>query len=50
MRCERSLRGRGGVDGVACIAECDEEAIALRVYLSTAVLREHIAKEPPMIC
>jgi len=49
MRCERMLGGLGGADGVFCVAERDEETIALCIDLSTAVVPEHLAEEPPVI-
>jgi hypothetical protein len=49
MRCERSLRGLGGADGIVGIGERNEEAIALSVDLLAAVLLERVAQEPPMI-
>jgi hypothetical protein len=49
MRSERSLRGRGSTDGVACIGEGDEEAIALRIDLATAVLIEYLAEKAPVV-
>ena len=49
MSRERLLRGPRGTDGVACLPERDEEAIALGIDFSTAVLRERRAEKPPMI-
>ena len=43
------LGGLGGADGVFCVAERDEETIALCIDLSTAVVPEHLAEEPPAI-
>jgi hypothetical protein len=49
VRRKRSLRSRGGADSVACVAERDEKAVALRIDLSTAVPREHVAEKLPVI-
>jgi len=49
MRGERALSGRRCPNGGTGIAERDEEAVALRIDLSTVRLRERLAEEPAMI-
>jgi len=46
---ERALSGDCGCDGITCTGEGDEEGIALRINLGTAVLGKCGAKQSAML-